>query len=163
MQIARRCLLVLVLSSCASDRRPVVAASSLAADPMLDLVEIPTGACPGYAFDFALSERGLRGLLADDIRIQRDHAAALAHCQTRAEIAEARAESAVAAAKAADWWQRYGPIVAVGLGVVGAGFGVAAGVGLGRALHVRDVRGYQPTCGRDKRDPRLPGCPRQFW
>ncbi len=88
---------------------------------MLDLVEIPIGACPGHAFDFALSERGLRGLLADDIRITRDHAVAMANCQTRAEIAEARAATAMKAAKEADWWSRNGLLVGVVSGFITGG------------------------------------------
>ncbi len=126
----RSCSVVAIcfLAACASSRPPLVAPSSLEVDPMVDFVEIPLKACPGYSFDFALSERGLRRLLTNDIRAQHEHALALATCQTRTEIAEAQAAFAIDAAKTADWWSRNGLLIGViGGFITGGVVGVVVG------------------------------------
>ncbi len=59
---------------------------------------------------------------------------ALSREAERADIAEAHARAAEKYASSADWWQRYGPIVAVFFGTVGIITGAVGGLFVGRSV-----------------------------
>lgn len=94
---------------------------------MTDVIEVPQE-CASLVGWYAISERAMREMTAEDIRKE---AACVKRFETekaRADIAEVRAEQLKRLNDTSDWWSRYGLIVGLGGGTV---FGAIVGTVVG--------------------------------
>jgi len=98
---------------------------------MIDAVLIPPGACVGVAGEFALTQRGVRALLARQIETDTQHAIAIAQCSGDRRVVEAQRDSYQKAADSAGWWKRWAPLLIVFGTAASALGGFVAGVALG--------------------------------
>lgn len=131
MRIAMGFLLVCAASCAARNEPPLAAPTSLAVDPIAEVIAIPPGLCPGLDDHYAMTTAAVRQLLVNERNTEAQHAADLVGCQGTAKLAQARQKHAEDALAGAGWWQRYGPILAASGVVSGLIAGAAAGIIIG--------------------------------
>lgn len=101
---------------------------------MVEVIEIPAAMCPQLSGYFAISEQGVREMLRSEIQRDTQHAVELEKCNGATRQEQARRESAETALAHAQWWERWGPLVAA----IGVTFGVVVGgVGGFELAHMR--------------------------
>ncbi len=129
-----RILLACYLASapaCAANRSQLPAPSSLAVDPLGEVIAIPPGTCRGLDDHFALSANALRAMLVQDVERETQHRLDLAQCMGSQFVAEAQRDRAIEAVEHAGWWHQWAPMLIAGASVVGLVAGAALGVAIG--------------------------------
>jgi hypothetical protein len=100
---------------------------------MKDIIEVPQE-CSSLVGWYAISEQGMRAILAEDMRKEAAAETRYLREKQRAELAEERENQQKQIAQSADWWSRWG----LTLGLSG---GTVAGVVVGAIVGIFAARG----------------------
>jgi hypothetical protein len=121
-----------VACSTGIDAPPPASAPSDPFDAEREVFEVPREVCPPLHGWLAMTPRAAVEMMNIQAERKRDCAAKVARAEMGARLADAQRQAAMDELQHAQWWQRWGPFLVLGVAGLGASLGVVMGVTIER-------------------------------